>query len=224
MVLVSFEKQFIFTKTVKSAGSSVEDFFQRYCVPPDYGDIRGMSDEVITDYGIVGYRGNNKRPETTWFNHMPAAQVRRYLGNEIWQQFFKFCVIRNPFDKVVSRYFFAMSDEKRAHLNTQDFAEIKRDFRASVSQGVVATGRGQYLIDGSVCMDFFIRYERLVDDVAEVCRRLRIERDVGELRRLKSTFRFTDVPISEFYDKDTETIVAQAYAFELEYFGYRLRD
>lgn len=224
MVLVSFEKQFIYTKTVKSAGTSVEVFFQPYCVPPDYGDDPWVPGEIVTDYGIVGFRGKDRPAETIWYNHMPAAEVRHYLGDEIWRHFFKFCVVRNPFDKVVSRYFFSLSEEERDHLRTRDFAEIKRGFLAFLSQGKLGRDRHAYVIEGAVCVDFFIRYENLGEDVAEVCRRLDIQRDLADMPRLKSQFRFCDAHFSEFYDEEAEAIVARAYAFELEHFGYRLRD
>jgi len=224
MVLVSFDKQFIYTKTVKTAGTSVEYFFQRYCVPPEYGDRLGMRAELITDHGIVGLRGNARSTETRWYHHLSAAAVRRYLGEEIWRAYFKFCVVRNPFDKVVSKYFFSLSNEERDHLRTQDFAEVRRGFLASVHRRRLGIDRNAYVIDGEICMDYFIRYERLSEGVAEVCQRLGIARDVGELQRLKSHARFTDVHFSEFYDREAEEIVRRAYAFELAQFGYSLRD
>lgn len=222
MVLVSFEKQFIYTKTQKTAGTSVEVFFQHYCLPPDYGDNLGAIDERITDYGIVGFRGVRRPADTIWYSHMPAANIRRYLGDEIWQGFFKFCTVRNPFDQVVSQYFFSLSEGKRAYLLTRDFAEIKCGFLDAVTNSTVKADRANYVIDGKICMDFFIRYERLTEDVGEVCRRLGIRHNVAELPRLKFQYRTSDVHFSEFYDSKTEAIVAQSYAFELDYFGYRL--
>jgi len=224
MVLVSFDKKFIYTKTIKTAGTSVEVFFQPYCLPPGDGEVSHMSSEIISDHGIVGYRGPGRPADTVWAKHMPAAHIRRYLGDEIWQQYFKFCVIRNPFDKVVSRYFFSLSDEQRANLINQDFAELRSGFLAAIRHGLLAVDRNKYVMDGEVCMDFFIRYEHLSDDVAEVCRRLGIERDVNDLPRLKSKIRFSDVHFSEFYDREAESIVAKTYAFELHNFGYRLRE
>lgn len=223
MVLVSFEKQFIYTKTVKTAGTSVELFFQPYCVPPEMDCAHRVPAEIVSDYGIVGLRARSGPAETIWYNHMPAADVRGYLGDEIWQAYFKFCVVRNPFDKVVSRYFSSLSGQERSRLRDEDFAEIRRSFLAWLDRGLRVRDRNKYVIDGAICMDFMIRYERLAEDVAEVCRRLGIRRDVGELRRLKSQHRFVDVHFSEFYDRNAEAFVARAYAFELDHFGYRLR-
>ena len=80
------------------------------------------------------------------------------------------------------------------------------------------------MIDGSVCVDYFIRFESLLNDLAEVCQKLGIERDISELERFKSRSRVNDRHFSEFYDSEARQIVAEAYAFELDRFGYVLLD
>jgi len=221
MVLVSFQKEFIYTKTNKTAGTSVEIFFEPYCLPPDgYEEAHGRS-ESVTDYGIVGHRGRKMPSDTLWYNHMPAARIRNYLGPDVWNQFFKFCVIRNPFDKLVSMYFFHRSRAGDPPMD-QDFAAIRRDFLTWVKDRRFWDDKNRYLIDGLVCVDYFIRFEALFEGMAEVCRRLGIERDAAELGRFKTGSRLTDRPFSDFYDREAQAIVAETYAFELDHFGYRL--
>ena len=128
MVLVSFHKRFIYTKTNKTAGTSVEVFFESYCLPPDGYEQVHFRGETITDYGIVGFRGPNMPADTIWYNHMPAARIGEYLGSDVWNEFFKFCVVRNPFDKLVSMYFFQMSQEKKEYIKDQEFSVLRRDF------------------------------------------------------------------------------------------------
>ncbi len=119
MVLVSFHKQFIYTKTIKTAGTSVEVFFEPYCLAPDGYERVHFRAETITDYGIVGFRGGNMPAGTLWYNHMPAARIREYLGADVWNECFKFCAIRNPFDKLVSMYSFQMSRQKPNSLSSE---------------------------------------------------------------------------------------------------------
>lgn len=221
MVLVSFQKEFIYTKTNKTAGTSVEIFFEPYCLPPDGYEQVHFRPETVTNFGVVGHRGPNKPSGTLWYNHMSAARVRDYLGSDVWDQFFKFCIIRNPFDKLVSMYFFQKSrDEERSVA--RDFFAIRRDFLAWLKDRRFRGDQDKYLIDGSVCVDHFIRFEALPEDLAEVCGRLGIDRDTAELQRFKSQSRLTDKHFSEFYDPEARAIVAESYAFELDYFGYRL--
>lgn len=221
MVLVSFHKKFIYTKTNKTAGTSVEIFFEPYCLPPEGYEQKHYRGEAVTDYGVVGFRGPHMPVDTLWYNHMPAAQIRKYLGSGIWDEFFKFCIIRNPFDKLVSMYFFHMSREKE-RLEDLEFSAVRRDFLAWLKERRFVLDHDKYLIDGSICVDYFIRFETLRDDLAEVCRKLRIERDASELERFKSESRPINKHFSEFYDEEARKIVADSYAFELNYFGYRL--
>ncbi len=221
MVLVSFQKEFIYTKTNKTAGTSVEIFFEPYCLPPEGYEESHFRPETVTDFGVVGHRGPNMPSETIWYNHMPAARIRDYLGGEVWNQFFKFCVVRNPFDKLVSMYFFHRSREGDPPTD-RDFAAIRRDFLIWLKGGPFRGDRDRYLIDGAVCVDYFIRFEALLEGLAEVCRRLGLERPASELQRFKAQSRQSDRHFSEFYDREAQAIVAEVYAFELERFGYRL--
>jgi hypothetical protein len=118
-------------------------------------------------------------------------------------------------------YFFHRSrDQERS--KDEDFSEIRRDFLAWLKERRFHEDQNKYLIDGAVCVDYFIRFESLHDDLMETCRRLKIERGVAELQRLKADSRLTDNHFSEFYDREAQGIVAQSYAFEMDYFGYRL--
>lgn len=84
-MLVSHTHRFIYTKTVKTAGTSVEAYFEPLCMPPGTWDLSGPREETVTETGIVGYRGPT-RPGTApvWYNHMPAAEIRTRLGSETW--------------------------------------------------------------------------------------------------------------------------------------------
>src|SRR5262245_8925828 len=115
-MLVSHLKRFIYFKTVKTAGTSVEIYFERYCVPPDrYAGERHATHAEISDAGIIGSRGPDHR-HPIWHNHMPARRVRELLNGQCWDSYFKFCAVRNPFDKVVSQFWFEQPDGSRATL------------------------------------------------------------------------------------------------------------
>jgi len=221
MVLVSFAKQFIYTKTVKTAGTSVEIFFEPFCLPPEGYERTHYRGESVTDYGVVGYRGPNRPADAQWYNHMPAAQIRKYLGDNVWDEYFKFCVVRNPYDKLTSMYFFQLDGPNKGYIETQDFSILRRDFLDWLRRRQFVVDRNKYLINGSVCVDYFVRFENLLDGLTEVCQRLGIQRDITELERFKLRTRLTERHFTEFYDEEARKIVADFYAFELDHFGYR---
>jgi hypothetical protein len=212
-MLVSHRKEFIYTKTAKTASTSVETYFEPLCLPPDTWEFRHGRDETVCDEGIIGYRG----PDTTgkrWFNHMSCEMIRDALGADLWDRYFKFAVIRNPFDKLLSGYFF----EQRPQGSRE---ELIAGFRRWVREGGAIVDRHTYTLEGEVCMDYFIRYEQLQQGVAEVCRRLDEPFEAERLPNLKAQFRERSVPLEAFYDPETRDRAAHIYAFEMDYFGYR---
>lgn len=53
-------------------------------------------DEYVSPAGIIGYRGPMRNPKEShkWWHHMPAWQIRQQIGVQIWNDYFKFCVVR----------------------------------------------------------------------------------------------------------------------------------
>lgn len=214
-MLVSHRKQFIYTKTAKTASTSVESYFEQYCLPEGAWEFQHAIEETETPEGIIGYRGAETEGKR-WFNHMSAVDIREKLGEEVWTGYFKFAVIRDPFDKLLSGYFFSQRPEGSSQ---QLIAGFRRWMSAGGGEAIV--DRHTYTIDSKICLDYFIRYEDLENGVREVCERLGLPVDLGRLPRLKSGFRQQQVPLEAFYDEATVAIATEIYAFELDCFGYR---
>jgi hypothetical protein len=215
MVLVSHSRRFIYTKTRKTAGTSVEAYFEPYCTAEKHWTLREGRDMAVSKAGIIGFRGTHVPPGTPWYNHMPAAEVRSLLGSETWASYFKFCVVRNPFERLVSAFYFEQrpADRTAAHADA---------FRAWLSDGGGDRwlDRSAYTIDGDLCVDDVIRYERLAEGMERICARLGVPWEPARLPTLKSGFRPLEVPLAAYYDAEAIERVARLHAFELEHFGY----
>ena len=95
-MLISHRKNFIYTKTNKTGGTSVEAFFESYCMPEGQFTPSHGREETISEAGIIGFRGKGDGNSFEWRHHMPARQIREKIGADIWNSYFKFCVVRNP--------------------------------------------------------------------------------------------------------------------------------
>src|SRR6185312_9079529 len=102
-MLISHRYRFIYTKTNKTAGTSVEAYFERYCMPDGEWHPGHARDEYDSEAGVIGYRGENPKNKR-WYNHMPAALIRQQVGETVWNDYYKFCVIRNPWEKAISGF------------------------------------------------------------------------------------------------------------------------
>ena len=215
-MLVSHRKKFIYTKTIKTAGTSVELYFEKYCMPEGEWTVPDTRDQYICNDGIIGYRGVNAE-QNKWYNHMSALDIKNQIGAETWDNYFKFCVIRNPFDRLVSAYFFQSA--KGLIGNDENTCPIE-NFRRWLAQRIPLGGRNAYTIDKKICLDYFIRFEDLETGIEFVCTRLGLPFEPENIPQLKAGIRDQSIPVKSLYTKELKQRVAKAYAFEIREFGY----
>ncbi len=181
-------------------------------------------DEYASEAGIVGCRGFKRTADSRWWNHMPAALIREKLGEVIWANYFKFCAIRNPYEKVLSAfYYFTSPDMRSEHNVTTAFGNVDEE-KTRLENWLTTYGppidRDKYLIDGQFCLDEVIRYETLSADLERLCARFKIPWQPALFPSLKAGFRPHEARVKSLYTKKSRQIVEEAYSYELDYFGY----
>ena len=146
MAIVSHQFGFIFCKTRKTAGTSLEVFLARRCGPTD----------IVTPIYPPNpeHRPRNHCGEL-FRNHMSMSDIREIIG-EPFQHYFKFCVERHPVDKCISDY--AMLTHSPAHRNlwkpaSWDEYVNRRKFPVDIHKYTAP--------DGQVLVDKIYRYEEL---------------------------------------------------------------
>lgn len=74
----------------------------------------------------------------------PAVAVRSWVGEEIWNRYFKFCFERNPWDKTVSDFYWSGGTEVYGSVESflhSEKASSRSDFDLYSIQGMVAVDR-----------------------------------------------------------------------------------
>lgn len=103
MAIISYSRSFVFVKTRKTAGSSIE-----LDLAPLLAD-----DDIITPLAPPepGHRPRNYRFlfRDRFRSHMPATAIRRRIGRRRWDAMFSFCVEREPVAKCISHFHFRRS-------------------------------------------------------------------------------------------------------------------
>lgn len=231
-MIVSHEHKFIFLKTIKTAGTSIESALSQICGPKDI--ITPYREENETDRlgrAPQNYRIDHPlkpkrslwrrlvlRPERYYhrsvgfYEHMPASEARAFLGEEIWQSYFKFAFDRNPWDRQVSWYFYKT---KSKHPAPSFDRFMKRRDRAYVWNYEI------YSEPSGPAIDFLGQYERLEQDLKKVLRHVGIEEEIDIPRTNVSGKRPDRQDYREFYTPHTRGLVADWYAREIALFGYR---
>ena len=187
-MIISHKHKFIFIKTRKTAGTSLEIALGAICGPEDVITRISMKDERerrksyrgAQNYRMsVGYydrddwkklllQGRFKRYE----NHDQAGKIKSFIQPEHWKSYFKFCFERNPWDKMVSHYFW-----KKEAYNLDNFSDYWEKGLAGEIVGFSETinARNQYSIDGEVVMDRIFKYEDLTGSLAAISERIGLQ-------------------------------------------------
>ncbi|MEX0450735.1 hypothetical protein V6X62_02735 [Spiribacter sp. 218] len=232
-MIVSHRYRFIFLKTGKVGGTSLEIALSKYLGGDDIiTPIKAQDERVRANHGFPGPRNyvvpfaernlyeharvlrnqlgmGGKLPRKYW-NHMPAASVRKALGDKIWNSYFKFSVERNPWDQVVSRYYW-----DRPKMSFREFVESGRGYRRC--------NYDLYSINGLPATDYLICYEKLREGLAEVSDKIGLPENVADIFaeiRAKGQFRPSGSPYREHFDERTREIVRLQYAREICLLGY----
>ena len=222
-MLVSHKYKFIFLKSMKTASSSVFSFFTPYCLSPEalkffdyeknYKSIKGFTGP--TEYGIVGREKKYLKHPL----HVYAKHARNYVNSlsaNMWNKYFKFTTIRNPWDLCVSRYFF--------YINFYG-QKIKFNKFIRKMHKLGNTSYPFYRINGKYVCDFYIRYEQLKDDIAKVCDILGItDYNFNNLISKNSSHRPKNLHYSEMYNEETKKLVANLYAADIKKFNYKFEE
>lgn len=258
-MILSHRHRFIFIKTEKTAGTSIEIALSRVCGPEDvitrlaHPEDRalkaslgpGCRDEQHELVPLSKYtpldlaQAVARRRLLRFENHSSALEVRRFVDPAVWDGYFKFCVERNPWDKVVSAYWWWRNLEAQYREDPAGFARGLGRFAPGVIQTIerrpvgemtvsefVQSGRANfvrgfdlYAIDGEVAVDRVLRFERLDDEIRDVAARLGI-RDLPPLPRAKSGSRPAKAGYRDVLDDADCRKIARVFAREIAWFGY----
>jgi len=227
-MIISHRHKFIFIKTNKTAGTSIEIALSKFCGGDDVIAPISREDEITrqslgyagpqnhlaprSDYGIRDFanllRGKRK---LRYYNHMPSSEVKALIGEDVWNSYFKFCFERNPFDRVISLYYWRNKTEPRPSMS------------AFLDSGVPLLlrrrGYDLYTIDGQIVVDRVCRFE----DMDAELERIRVQLGLDEplqLPRAKSSSRKDKRGFRELLNEREMDTVRTLFSREIALFGY----
>lgn len=203
--MISHKHKFIFVHAPKTAGNSIQNHLRNY-----------SEDKIVISEKQATYNEECK-------SHLDRFEIRssdkklkihkhttlnEYYNN--WRKkygsiedFFKFGVTRNPWERAISYYFWKgyKSFKKKIFVNNliqrscSDYFYVKKYNNHK--------------------LDYVIKFENLQEDFDTVCDKIGIpKQELAHANKSKHKH------YTEYYDDETREIVAEKYAKDIEYFGY----
>ena len=231
-MIISHSNKFIFIKSFKTAGTSVEAALSKYCSGSDIvtplNDYRHNRDEN----GEFIHKAMNAEEfielNLPNLQHADALTIKGKVSPEVWDNYFKFSITRNPWDMAVSYFFWERRRDpalkpKRKFFHYlgvpfNELIQLKKLFSEDVKRTKWPNNDSFYIINDQCCVDFVIRYEKLYEDLDEVCKRVGLPNIT--LPRLKGGIRQIGHHYSNFYDEESKAIISERFKNDIRLFGY----
>lgn len=219
-MIICHPLKLIFIKTKKVGGTSFEIALSSFCDETSVITPISPDDEVTR--AELGYPGAQNHKQQVWpdgtetaakfYNHIPAAEAKAIIPQEIWDSYTKVTIWRDPYDAIISRYYW-----EKADASGIPFGKFVREFKGMLTENCRIAP-----LDGPDAMDVYLRYEHLEQDIAALgvdglWERFSSLRAKGTIRPRSGT----DPETLYTRHPGAADIVAEQCAAEIRKFGYK---
>jgi len=221
-MLISHRKQFIFIHIYKTAGTSVMDVFSPYSRLID----RMAYDYVFTRklFGItnrlMGWGYDGMKQYTGFHKHAKAHEIKEKLENKLFDSYYKFSFVRNPYDFLVSLYFYSKQFERDPNRRVFKDMQYKNFLKRVISNKTAC--QLDFITDpnnGKVLVDYIGRFETLEKDIATIQERLDIK--IGRsIKHMNPSFKRRSNDYKAYYDEESRDLVENHFQRDLDLLGY----
>ena len=160
--------------------------------------------------------------------HATASEIKKlYATKEQWNNYFKFAIVRNPFERIASAYNFLIKESQSRFINRirfRSFVLRKNEFKRMLgSENKLNKKSYHYVVKPAVdflfendklLVDYIGRYEKLEETWEIICDKLKIKMKLPHKRIRPHKY------YKEYYDEETKRIVEETYKKDIEIFGY----
>jgi len=207
-MLISDQKQFIFVHIAKTAGTSIRSALEPYAIEPPTSKLHSLLRrfDLPNDYRRFKFS-----------RHAFLSDANRKLPPESYQSYFKFAVVRNPWDRLVSSYHsdHGLKTERNPNRNYRAPADFREYLEQQRKKKNFQLERITNL-DGELGLDFMLRFEQLSEDIETLANKLDVSIEMPHLNR---SFREM-TSYQDYYDQDSREFVAKHWQREIEMLEY----
>ncbi|MCP4104138.1 MAG: sulfotransferase family protein [Desulfobacteraceae bacterium] len=215
-MMISYTHKFIFFHVAKVAGLSIREALIPYTREPDRFRIRRPPETLDGEPNPLYEMWKIK------LLHAKAGDAIKEFSAGIYDSFYKFAFIRNPWDWQISMYHFILKETAHvSHQIVSSMADFEEYLEWVVStKNPFARGATKFQKDmltdssGNIIVDFIGRYESLKQDFDHICQILNLKAALPQLNKtVHRDYRF-------YYNERTKRIVEEHFKDDIDLFGY----
>jgi hypothetical protein len=155
----------------------------------------------------------------TYPHHIKASELMDAIGKEVYESYFSFSFVRNPWDWQVSLYKYGLSNtELRQHELIKGFGSFDKYIRWRCAEEVRLQKDFIYSAEGELLVDFVGRYETIDADFKTICSRIGISASLPKLNVSNTE------PYQQFYNEETRDLVKRTFDADITLFGYEFEN
>jgi hypothetical protein len=238
-VLISYKNKFIFVHIYKNAGISITNALLPYAVSKNQWALNNWMERKYKITYLFHATIKENSNLQNWISmilhitykrlhhvipahpqplptHVFARQIRDCVGADIFNSFFTFGIVRNPWDWQVSLYHYGL--ESTLHPQRKLFQQLG-NFENYIHWRCENDVRLQkdFLYDehGKLLVNFVGRFENLKEDFKYICSNLNLMADLDWTNRSDRRKAY-----QSYYTRDTADLVRKTFAPDIELFGY----
>jgi hypothetical protein len=204
-MLISRKYRFIFIHVYKNAGTSITSALKPFV----QFKWQKKANRIFKKFGVSYF---DLKPYPT---HIPAAELKSKMGKKAFDSYFKFGIVRNPWDWQVSLYTYVLIKTRHPlHKTVKRFRSFDEYLEWRYTKPVIYQKSFLFSEQNEQLVDYIGRFENLKDDFNEICSRLNISATLPQ-RNISSTR-----PYQKYYNKRTIDLVRKKLGPDIRLFEY----
>jgi len=236
-MIINHRNRFIFIANRKTASTSIGIALSSTCQRKDVITPLSARDEAIRqDLGYLGPRNfipwknklnylklriqkkltkkniNRQLEQIGFHTHIKPQEALQYLNRECWETYFKFCFVRNPWDRAISQYFWVIRG-KKAPMDLDTFINSRS------LQSAAKNSKEMYTINGKFSVDRICNYENVQEEVNQIFEELNLSGS-PKLPETKRQFRSDHRHYRDILNDGQAARIASLFKHEIELAGY----
>ncbi len=224
-MIISHEHKFIFIKTAKTGGSTIENILGQHLGPRDvasgsaYLDSKVVSPTVKRNWKEIDYPD-----ELGGYSHLPASLVyEKFFNGQRPKDYFVFTIERNSYDKAVSHWWWHTHSKRLI----KKMSPSGVDFREHLTR-LIQTPENNHpscwrrYADEGICIDHVYQYAEWEEMFKDLSKRFNLEIDMNSTRSIK--LKDSNKPFSNYreaYKNNEQELVEQLFVQEIKHFNYK---